>query len=404
MNRGNYLLAFLLATLFILPGRLKAQLYFDGGRGLTYVQSAWTVDKGVLMFSAHSRAFGKVANFTDQSFTIWTVSGMLNFNYGLGRHVEISAAPRVYQDTNSPTSSSNTPDDVFLSVKLGSFNSPGSSMSYGVTLSTRIPTGKTHNIPFEPYAADRVGFGFMGLATYSKDPLYPDQALNIHLNVGYWNHNDVGVKVTNRGGPNAEPRSMTQELLYALGLKAPSKSFDFTAELFGNAFLQSPPPAVFSRESYLYFSPGVTYKPYRWFKLSFGVDVRMLDSSDKTLYQPAAGGVLRTLPDSQPNYPAWRLRFSTKFNILPTGPYRRNRRRLLLEKARKRRDLFEQLLKDQEDTESAEAELERIRAERIKAEQELERLRQILQGELQNSESQKGQKAEEGSDQEKNNQ
>ena len=52
-----------------------------------------------------------------------------------------------------------------------------------------------------------------------------------------------------------------------------------------------------------------------------------------------------------------------------------------MQKAESRRELFEQIIKEQRETESAEAELERIKEERRKAERELERLRQILEGE-----------------------
>ena len=56
-------------------------------------------------------------------------------------------------------------------------------------------------------------------------------------------------------------------------------------------------------------------------------------------------------------------------------------RDLLMQKAQSRRELFEQIIREQDETESAEAELERIRAERIRAEKELERLRRVLEGE-----------------------
>jgi len=53
---------------------------------------------------------------------------------------------------------------------------------------------------------------------------------------------------------------------------------------------------------------------------------------------------------------------------------------VLLQKAKNRRKLFEKIIQEQRVTESAEAELERIKAERVRAEKELERLRRILEG------------------------
>ncbi|NIV96164.1 hypothetical protein GWN42_26090 [candidate division KSB1 bacterium] len=377
--RGTKLfLVILFAVAIICPANSIGQIKFNGGKGLTYVHSAWTLDQGFLTLSGHSRSFGKVANFPNRSsFTVWDVTGRININYGIGKHFELSAAPVVYQDTNTGGNSVNSPDDLFVSLKIGSFSSPGSSLAYGFLLGTRFPTGDIHNIPFEPYAADNVGFGFMGLVTYSRDPLYPEEGTSVHFNLGYWNHNDVGAELIKGGAPRTEPTSMSQELLYGIGINVPRENFDFSAELYGNVFLQSPPPSAYSRENYLYITPTVTYKPYRWLGFSFGVDVRITNSTDKTLYQ---GGVGRTLPGSQPNYPAWRVNLGTKFALLPTTVYRRNERDILMQKAQTRRELFEQIIKEQRETEAAESELERIKSERIRAEKELERLRRILEG------------------------
>ncbi|MCH7755622.1 hypothetical protein IH970_10945 [candidate division KSB1 bacterium] len=62
--------------------------------------------------------------------------------------------------------------------------------------------------------------------------------------------------------------------------------------------------------------------------------------------------------------------------------YRPNQRDVLLQKAENRRELFEKIIREQRATESAEAELERIKAERVRAEKELARLRRILEGNL----------------------
>jgi len=116
--------------------------------------------------------------------------------------------------------------------------------------------------------------------------------------------------------------------------------------------------------------------------LSLGADLRIFESSDKTLYAPAAAGIVRTLASAQPNYAEWRLNFGTHFSLLPTQMYRPNQRDVLLQKAENRRELFEKIIREQRATESAEAELERIKAERVRAEKELARLRRILEGNL----------------------
>ncbi|MFQ5864611.1 MAG: hypothetical protein ACE5IW_05210 [bacterium] len=387
MRRVLIVLIFLLGGV-VLPHILNAQINFNGGRGLVYVQSAWTLDQGFLTLRTLTRSFGKVGNFpqpngTTNALTIWDVTGRFSLNYGLGKHIEVAISPIVYGDTNRGGDGINAPDDLFLTVKFGSFNSPGSPVTFGLALNSRFPTGGTHNIPFEPYSSDHVGWGLNALVTYARDPLYPEEATNVHFNLGYWNHNDVGTSLTSRNSPDAEPKSMSQELMYGLGFNIPKDNFNFSVEIYGNKFLQKPPAAAYSREDYVYLSPTVFYKPYRWITMHFGVDFRITKASDKTNYSLVG----RNLPDSQPNYPGWRVTLGTKFTLLPTTVYRANERDILMQKAETRRELFEQIIRERKATESAEAELQRIKAERLRAEKELERLRRILEGKVKRSES-----------------
>ncbi|MCZ6820774.1 MAG: hypothetical protein O7G31_14990 [Calditrichaeota bacterium] len=361
---------------------LHAQLNFNGGPGLVYVQSAWTLERGHLTAGGQTRFFGENADYTDsRPLTVWNVSGRVNINYGMGKHFELAVTPIIYQDLNRPSGKVSSPDDLVISVKVGSFNSPGSSLTYGFTLGTRLPLGEVHNVPFEPYASDNVSWGLGGLLSYTTDPLYPEAATSVHFNLGYWNHNDVGVDLVQGGSIGTEPSTMSQELLYGIGVKVPKDALDFSVELYGNAFLQRPPEAAYSRENYLYLTPAVAYKPWKWMTFQLGLDIRLASGQDETLYAPDPNGVNRTLPNSQSNYPTWRLHFGSSFSLLPTSIYHMSERDLLMQKAQSRRELFEQIIREQDETESAEAELERIRAERIRAEKELERLRRVLEGE-----------------------
>lgn len=377
MRKLHLVLSLLLGGLLVLPVQLSAQLNFNGSRGLTYVRSAWTLEPGFLTVQALTRSFGKVGNFANGPVTIWDVTGRFSVNYGLGDYLELNVSPILYGDTNRGGDGINLPDDLFLSLKLGSLSTPGSSIAYGFTLDARFPSGQMHNIPFEPYSAGRAAWGASALLTYSKDPLYPEDATNVHFNLGYWNHNDVGARISRANAPGAEPQSMSQELIYGAGVKIPTDKFDFSVELFGSFFLQRPPEAAYSREDYVYIAPTVYYKPYGWLNLYFGGDFRLSNSDDQTNYDLIG----RTLPNSQPDYPGWRVKFGTQFTLLPTSVYRVSERDILMQKAETRRELFEQIIREQRQTESAEAELQRIKEERRRAERELERLRRILEGE-----------------------
>ena len=114
-------------------------------------------------------------------------------------------------------------------------------------------------------------------------------------------------------------------------------------------------------------------------------DIRVSGNIDNTVYGavPQYTGI--------PNYPDWRISLGTRWTLLPTTIYAANERDILMRKAETRRELFEQIIKEQRETEAAEDELERIKEERRKAERELERLRQILEGESKRKQQQKGQ-------------
>lgn len=352
----------------------------NGGNGLVYVKSAWNLRPGYLTLSARTRFFGKVAAIApnlSQAVTYWDVQGALSLNYGIGDHIEFALSPIMYQDNHKGGKGYNLPDDLFLGLKLGSYPIKGTSLTWAVGFNSRFPTAKYHNVPFEPYSAGSVEWGFTGMLTYSKDPLYPEDNLNVHANLGYINHNDVGKRLTGYSKDNISVTSMSQQLIYGLGFKIPTSDFAFSIELFGNKFLQRPPLATaYSVEDYLYLTPGVHFKAYRWLTLIFATDLRLTEDKDNTLY--TYGWKIYDMP----NYPAWRINLGLNMVLLPTSVYRLSDKDILMKKAESRRELFEQIIKEQRETESAEEELERIKEERRKAERELERLRRILEGDV----------------------
>lgn len=352
----------------------------NGGNGLTHTRSAWNLKPGYLTLYGRTRFFGKVGSLaTDQAsaVTYWDVQGAFSINYGISDHIELAISPVMYQDTHKGRLGYNFPDDLFLDVKFGSYNLKGSSLTWAISLDSRFPTGKYHNLPFEPYSAGTIAWGFTGMLTYSKDPLYPEDNLNIHANFAYVNHNDVGQKLSQSSLDNIGVTNMSQQLLYGFGLKIPSSEFDFSIELYGNKFLQKPPKGTaYSVENYLYMTPGVSFRAYRWLTLSFSTDLRLTPDKDETLY--TFGGQIFDMP----NYPGWRINLGMNILLLPTSVYKLSDKDILMRKAESRRELFEQIIKEQRETESAEEELERIKEERRKAERELDRLRRILEGDL----------------------
>lgn len=361
----------------------------NGGNGLTYLKSAWNLKPGYLTLYGRTRFFGKVASMGQATaVTYWDVQGAFSLNYGISDHIEFALSPVMYQDTHKGISGYNFPDDLFLGLKFGSYNLKGTSLTWAVSLDSRFPTAKYHNVPFEPYSAGTIEWGFTGMLTYSRDPLYPEDNLNIHANLGYLNHNDVGQKLSQLS-PNTSVTNMSQQFLYGMGMKIPSADFDFSIEFYGNKFLQKPPTkTAYSVEDYFYMTPGVSYKAYRWLTLSFATDLRLTPDKDETIYSNGDGFVAQIL--DMPNYPSWRINLGMSLTLLPTSVYKLSDKDILMRKAESRRELFEQIIKEQRETESAEDELERIKEERRKAERELDRLRRILEGDLKKKKEDEG--------------
>ncbi len=368
----------LVPLLLLLFAYASHAVIINGGKGLPHTKAAWVSQSGHLTLQTNTRFWGKVHQIRDTQLgvptaqTIWNVQGLVSLNYGLGRHFDLNVTPILYQDDQ--TKYGVYPFDTFIGLKIGSYGAKASSLNYGMQMHLRFPTGEVKNVMFEDYTAGTVEFGFTGLVSYAADPLYPEDAFNMHLNLGYNNSNDVGEIITaDVLDPNSRVLSQTQQLTYALGLWIPTESFDYGLEWHGNGWLQQPPAAAAGRETYLYMNGIIKYKPYRWFNFLLSGEYRLTGDREETV------GAKRVPPEI-PNYNTWRINVGAQFTLLPTSVYRTSERDVLMQKAESRRELFEQIIKERRETESAEEELERIREERRKAERELERLRKILEG------------------------
>jgi len=368
----------LVVLLVLLFAYASPAVIINGGLGLPHTKAAWVSQTGRLTMLAHTRFWGQVHQTRDvkinvpSAMTVWDVQGLVSMNYGLGKHFDLNITPILYQDDQ--TQYGVYPYDTFIGLKIGSYGSKASSLNYGVQLHGRFPTGDVKNIMFENYSAGTVEFGFTGLVSYAADPLYPEDSFNLHLNLGYHNNNDVGEIITSLiNDPNSRVLSQTQQMHFAAGFWIPTESFDYGLEMYGNAWLQQPPAAAAGRENYLYGNAAIKYKPYRWFNFTLSGEYRMTGDKEETIGP-------KQVPSGLPNYNTWRINVGAQFTLLPTSVYRTSERDVLMQKAENRRELFEQIIKERRETESAEEELERIRDERRKAERELERLRKILEG------------------------
>jgi hypothetical protein len=378
-NRGNAVFISGFATLF-LCGMLHATPA-GGGKGLVYVHSASTLEKGRLELVSGVRYFGKIASFggTRRAYMLWDVQNSLSINYGAGRHVELSLTPILYQDINREDGNfwdgqANFPDDIFASVKIGSFRKLESPWIWGGLVTLRLPTAKVHNVIYEPYSAGRVELQLTALASYYRNPLFEEAGWSCHANAAFLNHNDVG-KSLSRHPDAPTPQRMSSEFLAGVGFQLPSDQFSFSAELNGRTHLTRPPDPAYSREYSSYLTLGVAYRFKRWLSAEMGFDKSLFTGEDLTDYR-----FVKPKEKNFPNFPSWRGLLGVRLAVLPRSLYG-SEKSGLERKAKDRQAILEKMIESQSDMESAEQELARIQAERKKVEEELDRLRQLLESE-----------------------
>ncbi|GAB4336981.1 MAG: hypothetical protein Kow0037_19060 [Calditrichia bacterium] len=367
----------LLLVLLIIPMVTIAGTY--GSRGLVHVQSASTLDPGTLELRSNLRFFTKVGEFLGENkpanfsaVNYWLVQSNVLLTYGVMEHFDLTVMNRVYQDNHKP-SEYNSPEDIFIDAKIGSFGLSNNKFNYGFLIPLRIPVGKDYNYPFEEYTAGGFEFGITGLFSYFNDPYLHDRSFSLHANLGWYNYNDAGKELyTDNLGQVYKADGNASSLKYGLGFKYPTELFDLNLELWGNAFTSEPDTMAYSRESFMYFTPAIRFKPRPWFSFDLGIDIRL--SSDKNTSKVPESDFAKTL--DLPNYPAWLVHMGANFRLMPVSSAKRPG-----EKAdvRSKVDFFENLLRERERTRSIEDELRRLKKEREQAERELEELRQMLE-------------------------
>lgn len=368
-------------------------LIFPGGRGLTHLHSAWTLDKGSVTLTAYTTSFYKPVIYQNPStgsstITYWDIQGAVGINFSTSKHLEFNVTNILYQDTHRDAKGYNFPSDFSLSLKLASYGNVQSHFRFGAMLEGKIPTAKHHNVYLEPYSAGKFEVGIFGLVSYSTDLLIPEAGFNAHFNIGFWHHNDTGARLTANPNDPIAVLGPTRQMLWGIGAVWPRQQVDFGLEVFGNFFLVRPPVTAYSREDYVYITPSVTFRPSGRISFMAGVDIRATTDYDHSKYTFDGTSLMRIDPNL-PNYPSWRARIGARIHL--TRPLPREVETPLFsqedfEEGRPQKPevlaskipLQEQLVKERRETELAEEELERIRSDRRKMEEMLARLRQIL--------------------------
>jgi hypothetical protein len=383
MKRMIWCTAFLIWLLF--SSACFASIGF--GAGTQYVLPAYTAPRGTLFIGTHTRTFfvdqvRKEANGLSVGKTYWDIQGGLGLVYGLAQRFELGLSQIYYQDNHKAAPGYNLPDDLFLNFKLGSLGPGTGNLRYGILCQVRLPTAQYHNVPWEYYAPGRIGIGVTALTSIISEPANPESGMNLHFNVGLFSHNDVAARLIEDVRDTVLVQRNTQELAFGAAYSLTREEFGFLAELYGRTFLHKPPVNAYTRESTLYFVPGITYAPYAWIKLRVALDIRILGGHDETRYDGDSGSYAHVSWNRDLNMPPWRIGIGALFSLNPKKVQLVRRKGQVLQQAKSpaaaNSKSFEDLANERKKTENAESELERIRSERQRMQDLLDRLRKIL--------------------------
>lgn len=307
----------------------------------------------------------------------WLVAGNIAASYGIIEHLDISAAIKVYQRVYQDTvysNQSNVPDDIFLTLKGGSFKFSRRHFSAAIQSTVRIPTGKTHNYPFAEYASGALEYGFMGVISYYTDSYFPNRAFNFHYNLGFWFHNEKGKEIPVAGGNKHVATVNSSRIGMAVAFIKPLGAFDLRMELAGFLYMQEPDSFVYSAEDLAYLTPSIRYKPLDWLSLDLGMDFRLSPGNrQRTKGVPDFSSWL-DLPTS---YPPWKVQLGIHFKALPTGrkPYDSDIINLTEKRAL---DEYNRIIQESEKARKKEDEVRDLRQERKSIDEKIDNIKKEI--------------------------
>lgn len=357
----------------------------NGSKSLWHVQMAKTLNPGRLELRTDMNFYSKVGDLLNQSspgkaVNWWDVQGNALLTYGIISKLDATLLLRTYQDLNV-YEEYNAPDDLILDIKTAGYTIINPNFNFGALLSLRFPTGKVRNYAFEEYASPSISPEFSIIFSYFKDPYLPERDLSLHLNLAYKNYFDSGKNIIEQGntvyvsGDHDEDGGNSSSFKYGMGLVYPTDLFDLSLELSGLMFINKPDSAVFSRENFLYITPGVRIKPFAWLNFKLGFDFRLSSDEDNSIVGAGAANPGVDLP----NYVKWKAYMGMDVTLMPLVTYTKSKVEVEREELGRRVEFFEEIIKERQKAEKIEEELQRLRQQREAAEQELEELRQLLE-------------------------
>ena len=375
-------LKFMVVIILLASNLVYAQLE-NAYRTLLHTQTGRNLQDGKLVINADMNFYTKAGkfigsvkpiDFTEVSY--WLVAGNIVASYGFMEHLDASLGLRLYQDTHRQNVY-NFPDDIFLTLRAGSFYTSRNHLVHSFMLSSRIPTAKQHNNHFVEFASGAVEYGAMYAVSILSDAYLPDRSFQAHFNIGYWNHNESGITYKFENGKEFTAQKNSSELRLAIAGVFPTRLIDYRLELSGMLYLNRPEDFIYSAEEWVFFTPSLRYKLSSAIAFDLGVDFR-LSPGDREwtrpdIPKPSASVSLPT------NYPEWRVQMGAVFAFNVTEKAVSSTESYEKAKAQEKINEFEMILEEREKAKEVQKEIENLKKLRKEAEEEIKELKKILE-------------------------
>ncbi len=358
---------------------------FQGGYTLQYVSAAQTIPKGSRTYLLHTR--GSMVSIDGDSWSNATIA--FSYNYGFLQNTELEVSGVLYQDLNLSSvpgddeqpRTANTPGRIYLRWKYAGKQFGTSPFFWGLqgTLLTKFSSETVENVYLEPYSSSNLGMQFNVLFSYLANPLSIEDGLQITYNFGYVNYNDSGQFSTS-----------TDAMVVYSGISYPlNQRLTLALESQGTYVMSYPQDwaEVYSIEAYGYLTPSIRYAIMPGVSLLSGIDIKYYENdelTDKTLQ-----------PSSAPSYPGWRVTSKLIFTSEAVGgpAYQQasmpgmqqqsyGQQSMMMPgqmQSANRAALYDWGGSVRDDIQYIEVELEKIREDRIEAENKLRQIREKLQ-------------------------
>ena len=342
-----------------------------GGNGLVRVQSANNVYSGAL-WGTINMDYAQKAHSSD-SFTFRDGTGAISLLYGVRRYLEIGINQTVYQDR--PFSGAGPAlGPLRISLKGAVPHSQPPTINFGAQIFVSIPVGAASNVYWESYISPSASVGGMIIMSLDSNPLDLNRSKRLHFNAGFIYHNDKNKYATSETAqpgkgvlvPSSANTKNSLQTIFGVGLQAPLRdNIHFFTELTAEYFMDLNPNTGIATEgsnisTYVRITPGIRYQFSR-FNVVSGIEIRPLNPGNYIAF------------DNSRIYPPWRAILNLQYRLFEGDPppYLHGRSMRILGRSN--------YLYEQADDMDPEEEIEEIRQDRIKAQRELEEIKESME-------------------------